>query len=54
MTRDSASAPITLKVSNDELKRLGHDVHLNKGDGYFYFWGGEANDWFDKTVNVPR
>ncbi len=36
---------VTLKAFNDELKRLGYDVHLDKGDGYFYFWGGEANDW---------
>ena len=52
MTRDSASARVTLKAINDELKRLGYDVHLDKGDGYFYFWCGEANDWLDKTVNV--
>jgi hypothetical protein len=26
---------------------------LEKGDGYFYFWSGEANDWLDKIVNVP-
>lgn len=43
MTRDSASA-ITLKAVNDELKRLGYDVHVDRGDGYFYFWSGEAND----------
>lgn len=23
------------------------------GDGYFYFWGGEAADWLDRTVRVP-
>lgn len=23
-----------------------------KGDGYFYFSGGEASDWLDKTVNA--
>jgi len=53
MTRDSASARVTLKAINDQLKRLGHDARLDKGDGYFYFWAGEANDWLDKTVNVP-
>jgi len=26
---------------------------LAKGDGYFYFWGGEAADWLDRTVRVP-
>lgn len=52
MTRDSASARVTLKAINDELKRLGHDVRLDKGEGYFYFWSGEAHDWLDRTVKV--
>jgi hypothetical protein len=26
----------------------------NKGDGYFYFWKGDANNWLDLTVNVPK
>ncbi len=30
---------VTLKAIHDELQRLSHDVHLEKGDGYFYFWG---------------
>ena len=45
---------VTLKAIDDELRRLGHDVHIEKGDGYFYFWKGEANDWLDRTVNVPK
>jgi len=45
---------VTLKTIDDELRRLGHDVHVEKGDGYFYFWKGEANDWLDRTVNVPK
>jgi hypothetical protein len=53
MSRDSAGARITLKAINDELRRLRHDARLDKGDGYFYFWAGEANEWLDKTVNVP-
>jgi hypothetical protein len=53
MARDSTSARVTLKTIHDELQRLGHDVRLEKGDGYFYFWSGEANDWLDKTVKVP-
>lgn len=52
MTQDSASSRVTLKAIHDELQRLGHDVRLEKGDGYFYFWSGDANDWLDKTVNV--
>jgi hypothetical protein len=26
---------------------------MQKGDGYFYFSGGEATDWLDRTVKVP-
>ena len=46
------SARVTLKAVNQELARLGHDVLLAKGSGYFYFWTGEAADWLDRTVNV--
>ena len=45
---------VTLKTIDDELHRLGHDVHVEKGDGYFYFWKGETNDWLDRTVKVPK
>jgi hypothetical protein len=45
---------LTLKTIDDELRRLGHDVHVEKGDGYFYFRKGEANNWLDRTVNVPK
>jgi hypothetical protein len=41
-----------VKVINDELARLGHTARLAKGTGYFYFEGGEADDWIDKTVGV--
>lgn len=44
---------ITLKKINDELARLGHHEKLEKGDGYFYFWSGEAENWLDRTVKVP-
>jgi hypothetical protein len=44
---------ITQKAVNDELLRLGCKVRLEKGSGYFYFFGGEAADWLDRTVNVP-
>lgn len=46
--------PLRLKTINDELRRLGHDVHIEKGDGYFYVWKGEANNWLDRTINVPK
>jgi hypothetical protein len=45
---------LTIKAINDELRRLGQDVHLDKGDKYFYFWKGDANNWLDRTVNVPK
>jgi hypothetical protein len=44
---------VTLTAINGELQRLGHHFRLEKGDGYFFFWSGEANDWFDRTVQVP-
>ena len=45
---------LTLKTINDELTRLGHDVRIEKGDGYFYVWKGVANNWLDRTINVPK
>ena len=45
---------LTLKTINDELRRLGEDVHIEKGDGYFYVWKGDANNWLDRTINVPK
>jgi len=45
---------LTLKTINDELRRLGLDVHIEKGDGYFYVWKGDANNWLDRTINVPK
>jgi hypothetical protein len=44
---------ISLKAINSELERRGSQAVLAKGDGYFYFWGGEAADWLDRTVRVP-
>jgi hypothetical protein len=43
---------ITLKSVNDRLAELGVGARLEKGDGYFYFSGGEATDWLDLTVKV--
>jgi hypothetical protein len=42
----------TLKTINQELARRGHNALLAKGDGYFYFWSGQAADWLDRTVRV--
>ena len=44
---------LTLKAINAELAKRGHQAMLEKGDGYFYFRGGEAVDWLDRTVTVP-
>jgi len=44
---------VTLKSVNEELARLGHNVELVKGGGYFFFRGGEADDWIDRAVQVP-
>jgi hypothetical protein len=45
---------LTLKAINDELRRLAHDVHVEKADRYFYFCQGETDDWLDRTVNLPK
>jgi len=44
---------VTVKAINNELKRLGHDAQLVKGDGYFYLSSGETAAWLDRTVKVP-
>jgi hypothetical protein len=47
------AARVTLKAINDELTPRGHHARLEKASGYFYFFGGEATDWLDRTVRVP-
>ena len=49
----SAPARLTLPAVNRELAKRGHRAMLMKADGYFYFRGGEATDWLDRTVRVP-
>ena len=44
--------PLTLKKINSELAQRG--VRLEKASGYFYFMGGEAANWLDRTVRVPK
>jgi hypothetical protein len=46
------AARVTLKAINDELLRFRHDARLERASGYFYFFGGEATDWIDRTVRV--
>jgi hypothetical protein len=43
---------LTIKAINEELAKRGSGARLEKGDGYFYFSGGEATDWLDRTVNT--
>jgi hypothetical protein len=43
---------LTVKAINEELAKRGSGARLEKGDGYFYFSGGEATDWLDRTVNA--
>jgi len=44
---------LSLKTINGELAKRGFDALIAKGSDYFYFWGGEAADWLDRTVRVP-
>jgi hypothetical protein len=48
------SMRVTLKAVNDELAKRGFTARLVKASGYFYFQGGEADEWLDKTVRVPN
>jgi hypothetical protein len=43
---------LTLKAVNEDLAKRGLRARLEKGDAYFYFSGGDATDWLDRTVNV--
>jgi hypothetical protein len=43
-------ALLTLKKVNVELTRRCHNARLEKAGDYFYFKGGEATDWLDRTV----
>lgn len=45
---------LTLSLVNQELTRDGHRARLEKASGYFYFLGGEATDWVDRTVAVTK
>jgi len=49
---DNHGVRLSLKTINEELKRLSSRAVLTKADGYFYFQGGDATDWLDRTVRV--
>lgn len=44
--------PVTLKSINAELMKRGFKATLAKGEGYFFFQGGDSADWLDRTVRV--
>ena len=44
---------VTLKAINEELAKRGYAARLAKAGTYFYFQFGEAEDWLDRTVNLP-
>jgi predicted deacylase len=43
---------LTIKAVNEALAKRGSGARLEKGDRYFYFSGGEATDWLDRTVKA--
>ncbi len=46
--------PLTVKAINAEMERRGHHARLERAGPYFYFFGGEAADWLDRTVQVGK
>jgi hypothetical protein len=46
---------LTLRTVNNELAKRGIQAEVRKGDAeYFYFWGGDTGEWWDRTVQVPN
>jgi hypothetical protein len=45
---------LTLKAVNAELAKRGIKAQLENGGGYFYFRDGDAEDWLDRTAQVPK
>ncbi len=45
---------VTLKAVNDELAKAGITSRLERASGYFYFQGGEAADWLDRSVRAEK
>jgi hypothetical protein len=48
--KSTSGSRTTVKAVNDALRARGRDESLRKGDGYFYFGGGEAVNWFSTSV----
>ena len=47
-------ARITFKQVNAALKAAGIDAELVQGDGYLWFDGDEASQWYSSSVAVFR
>lgn len=46
---------VTRKAVNKALENAGFDgVTIERGDGYWYFWGGESTGWYSASVAVYR
>ena len=43
---------LTIKAVNRAIAQAGHKETLERGDGYFYFRGGEADNWIAVSVHV--
>ena len=44
---------LTLKAVDSEVAGRGPNTIIGSLDGCFYFRGGEAADWLDKTARLP-
>ena len=40
----------TLRQVNRALKQAGHPELLARGNGYFYFYGGESARWYSSSI----
>lgn len=45
---------VTLKQINKALKNKGYEVELVRGEGYFYFFGNDADYLTSQGVYIPR
>ncbi len=45
---------IKIASVNNALKAKGYNAELVQGDGYFYFVGDEADEWYSSSVSVYR
>jgi hypothetical protein len=45
---------VTLKAVNDEMAKRGYSARLIKAGSYFYFHGGEADNWLDNRQRADR